>query len=128
MRVLWLHQLRNTDPNDDPEPDIFQCTFQAALSLRVVNQQSGEEVQDVFPVHLVGLQDLLQVSQQQLHAEDHRQLAQEHNKDTGGSVLFRKNCKKTLIGLNRNNFIKIILEVKEEQHAVKLGSPEAVTF
>lgn len=35
---------------------------------------------------------------------------------------------KTLIGLNRNNFIKIILEVKEEQHAVKLGSPEAVTF
>lgn len=85
MQVLRLHQLRSTDLMDKPEPDVFRSTFQAALSLRVVNQQSGEEAQDMFPVHLVGLQDLLQVSQQQVHAEDHRQLAQ--REDTGGSVL-----------------------------------------
>lgn len=122
MQVLWLHQLRSTDPTDNPEPDVFQSTFQAALSLRVVNQQSGEEAQDVFPVHLVGLQDLLQVSQQQLHAEDHRQLVQKE-KDTGGSVLLRESYEK--LGLAS---IDLILEVKAEQHTVKLGSLGTVTF
>lgn len=49
-------------------------TSQAGLSMRVVNQQSGEEAQDVFPVDLVGFQNALQVTQQLLHAEDHGQL------------------------------------------------------
>lgn len=41
----------------------------------IVNQQGGEEAQDVFPVHLVGFQNMLQVTQQLLHTEDHSQLS-----------------------------------------------------
>lgn len=55
-----------------------QFTSQAGLGTGVVNQQSGEEAQDVFPVNLVGFQNLLQVTQQLLHTEDHSQLSQKH--------------------------------------------------
>lgn len=56
--------------------------------MRVVNQQSGEEAQDVFPVNLVGFQNLLQVTQQLLHAEDHSQLLQEDSNDIDVLQLF----------------------------------------
>lgn len=49
-------------------------TSEAGLGTGVVNQQSGQEAQHVLPVDLVGFQNLLQVAQQQLHAEEHSQL------------------------------------------------------
>lgn len=49
-------------------------TSEAGLGTGVVNQQSGQEAQHVFPVDLVGFQNLLQVTQQQLHTEEHSQL------------------------------------------------------
>lgn len=49
-------------------------TFQSRLGQWVVNQQSGKEAQDMFPVHLMGFQNLLQLAQQLLHTEDHSQL------------------------------------------------------
>lgn len=58
------------------------------LSLWVVNQQSREEAEDVFPIHLVGLQDLLQVTQQLLYTEDHCQLLRKHANDTDVFMLF----------------------------------------
>lgn len=58
------------------------------LSLWVVNQQSREEAEDVFPIHLVGLQDLLQVTQQLLYIEDHCQLSSKHANDTDVFMLF----------------------------------------
>lgn len=61
-------------------------TSEAGLSTGVVNQQSGQEAQDVFPVHLVGFQNLLQVTQQQLHTEDHSQLLHKHSNNTDESL------------------------------------------
>lgn len=49
-------------------------TAEAGLGRLVVNQQSGDKDQDVFPVDLVRFQNLLQVMQQLLHTEDHSQL------------------------------------------------------
>lgn len=62
-------------------------TFEAGLSTGVVNQQSGEEAQDVFPVDFVGFQNLLQVTQQLLHAEDHSQLFQKHSNNADEPLL-----------------------------------------
>lgn len=45
----------------------------------VVHQQGREEAQDMFPVDFMGFQNLLQVTQQLLHAEDHSQLLEEQN-------------------------------------------------
>lgn len=56
---------------------LFGFTFQSGLSKGVVNQQSGKEAQDMFPVNLVGFQNLLQLTEQLLHTEDHSQLLQE---------------------------------------------------
>lgn len=55
-------------------------TSEAGLGTGVVNQQSGQEAQHVFPVDLVGFQNLLQVTQQQLHTEEHSQLLQKRSK------------------------------------------------
>ena len=62
-------------------------TFKAGLGTGVVNQQSGEEAQDVFPVDLMGFQNLLQVTQQLLYTEDHSQLFQKHSNNTDESLL-----------------------------------------
>lgn len=53
-------------------------TFQSLLGKWVVNQQSGKEAQDMFPVNLMGFQNLLQLAQQLLHTEDHSQLEKSH--------------------------------------------------
>lgn len=49
-------------------------TSEAGLSAGVVNQQRGQEAQDVFPVDLVCFQDLLQVMKELLRAEGHGHL------------------------------------------------------
>lgn len=62
-------------------------TSEAGLSTGVVNQKSGQEAQDMFPVDLVGFQNLLQVTQQQLRTEDQSQLLQNHSNKTEKSLL-----------------------------------------
>lgn len=71
---------------------LFAFTFQSGLGQWVVHQQSGKEAQDVFPVHLVGFQNLLHLTQQLLHTEDHSQLFQQKkNPQTVHAVLtFRR--------------------------------------
>lgn len=58
----------------------FWFTSQFWLGMWVVNQQSGQEAQNMFPVDFMGFQNLLQVTQQLLLAEDQSQLSQKHNR------------------------------------------------
>lgn len=49
-------------------------TSEELLSLGLAHDQCGHTGQDVLPVHLVGLQDLLQLQDRVLRAERHEQL------------------------------------------------------
>lgn len=77
-------------------------TFQSRLGKWVVNQQSGKEAQDMFPVNLMGLQNLLQLAQQLLHTEDHSQL-EKPSKDKDSSVIigFYTVCKSWCLNKNK---------------------------
>lgn len=54
----------------------WQCppTLEELLSLSLAHHQCGHTGQDVLPVHLVCLQDLLQLADGFLHTECHQQL------------------------------------------------------
>lgn len=80
--LFFSMQESQSAPVDDSPPQQrrhtpgWQCppTLEELLSLSLAHHQRGHTGQNVLPVHLVGLQDLLQLADGLLHTECHQQL------------------------------------------------------